>query len=338
LGRAYSIPAFKIPLSSRYSLGKAIVNYVELRPNERVVDVTNVKEFNEEQCLVFATQNGIIKRTELSQFDNIRRTGIIAINVREDDSLVCVKLCGPKSRILLATKKGYTIHFKVEEIRTTGRNTMGVKGIELRDEDDEVVDLIVAEENVEVLTFTKQGYGKRTKLEKYRLTHRAGKGVINIKLRNDKDEVIACKSIKEPMNVVMASKNGVIIRTRTKDVRSTGRATQGVIIMRLGNDDEVSGVAIAGQDKSENGDEETESSDDESKERDEDLEKDMQENSDTDTKDQIENATQEEKPAEDNELADVEKQIDDEEQSGDIEKQVDDEEQSEDENIPPEEE
>jgi len=255
-GRIYSVPAFKFPLSTRNARGKAIINYVNLQPGEKIIDITNIESFtNAKQSLVFISAKGITKKTNLNAFSKIRQTGIRCITIRDDDQLVRVKLCSPKEEILIATKNGKAIHFKENEIRSSGRTAMGVKGITLRPED-EVVDAVIHDPETTIVTITKKGYGKHTtkkgygkhtKLNLYRLTHRGGKGVINIKLRSENDEVIAVKAVPSEKNLLLASVKGLLIRIRTEDIRETGRATMGVIVMRFSADDdenEISSVAL----------------------------------------------------------------------------------------------
>ena len=242
-GRVYSLPAFMIPLSSRNARGKAIVNYVQLLPDEQIIDITNIANFEERAYLVFSTAKGLIKKTELKSFSKIRKTGIRCISIMDDDILVRAKYCTLGKHIFIASKKGFAIHFQEDEVRNMGRTARGVRGIKLR-EDDEVIDFIVAEPDSNVVSVTKEGYGKHSRLELYRLTHRGGKGIINIKLRNATDEVVAVKSIPNDMNLLLVSTNGIIIRIRTEDIRETGRATQGVIVMRLDGEDSVVSVAL----------------------------------------------------------------------------------------------
>jgi DNA gyrase subunit A len=166
------------------------------------------------------------------------------MSVREDDELVCVKLCVPGDNIMIATKSGWAVRFPEDELRPIGRTAMGVKGVRLRDDKDRVSDLVVASADTNILSITKRGYGKMSKMDLYRLTHRGGKGVINIKLREETDEVIATKAVIQEMNLLLASKSGNLIRVRTEDIRQTGRAAKGVIVMRLEEDDEITSVAL----------------------------------------------------------------------------------------------
>ena len=227
-GRVFSIPAYKIPLGSRTSKGKAIVNYINAKPEERVIDLIAVGNFEEEKFLIFITKLGTIKKTNINEFHNIRSPGIQCMNVREGDHLLSVKLCSPQEHILIPTKKGLAVHFEEKELRPMGRTAMGVKGITFR-ENDEVVDLVVASPDTRILSITKKGYGKVSAIELYRLTHRGGKGVINMKFHDDTaDEIIAVKALVSNENLLLASQHGHLIRIRSEDVRETGRAAKGL--------------------------------------------------------------------------------------------------------------
>lgn len=242
-GRVYSIPAYKIPNAQRTAKGKAILNYVALKPGELIIDLINIKEFKE-NSLIFITMKGTIKKTNLDEFSNIRANGIACMNVRENDLLVRVRLCNANDHIFIPTKQGYAVHFDEKELRPIGRAAMGVRGITLRTETDEVVDLVVSTPTTRILSITKKGYGKISLLELYRLTHRGGKGVKNMKLRSADDEVIATRAIKANENLLLASSKGQLIRIRSEDVRETGRAAKGVIVMRLAEEDYITSVAI----------------------------------------------------------------------------------------------
>jgi DNA gyrase subunit A len=244
-GRVYSIPAYKLPLATRTGKGKAIVNYINAKPEERVIDLINVSNFDDTtKTLVFITKLGTIKKTNLSEFHNIRSPGIQCMNVREGDHLLSVKVCNPNDHILIPTKKGQAVHFEESELRPIGRTAMGVRGITLR-ESDEVVDLVVSTPDTHILSITKKGYGKVSPIELYRLTHRGGKGVINMKFHDETDDIIAVKALVANENLLLASKKGHLIRIRSDDVRVTGRAAKGVIVMKFDDEtDEITSVAI----------------------------------------------------------------------------------------------
>jgi DNA gyrase subunit A len=249
-GRVYSISAYEIPLGSRYSQGKALINYIALK-SEEIIDITAISDFQDAKSLIFVTKKGFIKKTELKEFLNITRNGIICMNLHEGDELVRVQLCDPQYHIFIPTKNGYAIHFEESELRPIGRTAMGVRGLQLRQKNDEVVDLVISKPNARIITITKMGHGKISELNLYRLIHRAGKGVRNIRLSIKNDEVIASKAVKYNEDLLVASSKGILIRIPTKDIRDTGRSTQGVRLMRLDEDDEIRSVALCESDENE---------------------------------------------------------------------------------------
>jgi DNA gyrase subunit A len=242
-GRAYSLPAYQIPLSSRTAKGKAIVNYIKIQPEEHIIDIINVSSFDPLNSLLFISEKGTIKKTSLDNFTNIRSNGILCMTVKEHDELARVKLCTPKDHVIISTKEGFALHFIESELRPIGRSAMGVRGIRLRTPTDIVIDLVVCPADSHLLSITKLGFGKISPVELYRLTHRGGKGIINIKLRSPLDAVIAVKAVGENEDLLLASAKGQIIRIRAVDIRQTGRAAKGVILMRLEEGDSIISVA-----------------------------------------------------------------------------------------------
>ncbi len=241
-GRVYSKYAHEIPLMSRTSRGKALVNFVGLKSDEQIVHMVPVADFEQEDFLVFVTKRGIVKRTSIREFKNIRKTGILAISLRENDELVNVKLSEEDYYILIATENGYAIKFSDLEIRPLSRKAMGVQGIRLREEDN-VVDMVIGDNDTDVITITKNGYGKRSKVELYRETRRGGKGVINIKFRDDDDCVNSVKAATNE-DILIATTNGLIIRMPSLSLRSLSRSAKGVKVIDLYEDDFVSSVAL----------------------------------------------------------------------------------------------
>ncbi|MHA1340423.1 MAG: DNA gyrase subunit A [Promethearchaeota archaeon] len=243
-GRVYSKYAYEIPLMGRNSRGKALINFVGLRNNEKIVHVIPISDYNAEDSLIFATKYGMVKKVPIKLFKKIRRTGILAIKLREGDQLVSVKLNEGdiKNYILLATKLGYAVKFSEMDLRPLGRTALGVKGITLRDQDC-VVDMIIGPNDIDIITITKNGYGKRSKLELYRETHRGGKGVINIKFHSDDDYVIAVKSAMDE-ELLIATIEGMIIRIPSASLRSLSRSARGVKLINLSENDFVSSVAV----------------------------------------------------------------------------------------------
>lgn len=253
-GRVYSKYAYEIPLMSRTSQGKALVNFVGLKPEEQIVHMVPIADFTQDDFLVFVTKRGMAKRTNIREFKNIRKTGILAIGLRDNDELVNVKLCDGDKYILIASEYGYAIKFSDLELRPLSRKAMGVIGIRLR-EDDNVVDMVIGENDTDVITITKNGYGKRSKVELYRETRRGGKGVINIKFRDEDDCVNSMKSASDE-DLLIATTKGIIIRVPSLSLRSLSRSAKGVKVIDLNEGDHVSSVALCerSDENGENGD------------------------------------------------------------------------------------
>ena len=234
-GRVLWLKAYDMPEAERYGKGKAIVNMLNLK-DEKITNVLSVKDF--EGYLFMATKKGIVKKISLKYFSKPRASGIKAINLENNsDVLIDVKLVDKGQEIFLATKKGQAIRFNSDAIREMGRGSYGVIGIRLS-EDDEVIGLEILG-NKTILTITKNGYGKRTKIEDYRKTARGGKGVRNLKITEKTGDVIATASVNDEDNIIITTAKGMIIRTSLKGIRTIGRATQGVRIIKLQQDDSV---------------------------------------------------------------------------------------------------
>ncbi len=241
-GKVHWLKAYQIPIASRYSKGKAIINLIRLQENEKINAVLPVKEFQENAFILFATKNGILKKTPLIEFMNPRQGGIIAVGLKENDELVDVKLTSGNFDMILATKNGLAVKFNEEDVRPMGRSASGVRGITL-EENDELIGMDYATSNATLLTVTENGYGKRTSLEEYRLINRGGKGVINIQTTERNGKVVAIKTITDDEDVMVISKQGVIIRIPAKTISVIGRNTQGVTIMKLKENDKLTNVA-----------------------------------------------------------------------------------------------
>ncbi|MFX1338798.1 MAG: DNA gyrase subunit A [Promethearchaeota archaeon] len=241
-GRVYSMKAFEIPLQKRTAKGKPIVNLLSLKGEEEISDMIPINNFNTNEMLIMTTKNGIIKKCSLRLFSKFKTTGVRAQKIRADDKLVSIKkLSNELQDIFIATKFGYAIRFDESELRELGRNTMGVKGVDLR-EDDEVIDSLLVTDDEIVLTLTKNGYGQRTLIKEYRKTGRAAKGVINISLNEEEnDEVIAIKIAKEK-DLLIGSEQGQMIRVPVDSIRITHRKAKGVRVINLYEGDSV--VAI----------------------------------------------------------------------------------------------
>jgi DNA gyrase subunit A len=241
-GRVYRVRGFEIPISKqRVTKGVNIVNLLKMDRSDKLVAMIRVRKFSPDHYLILATKNGLIKKSSLSEYENIRTTGIIAQKLRDDDVIIGAKVTDGTRGIILATKKGKAIRFKESDVRVVGRSSLGVMGIRLNS-DDSVVDLAIVEENRTLLTVCENGFGKRSSFDKYRITRRNGKGVINIKVTKRNGDVIAVKSVTEDDLLLMVANDGKLIQIQMKDIRSIGRATSGVTLMRLERE---SGVKIS---------------------------------------------------------------------------------------------
>lgn len=242
-GKAFWLKGYKIPEGSRHSKGKAIINLLpRLEDGEYVETAIPIHEFDDQHYLVFITKNGIIKKTALSSYSNIRVNGVRAINLEEGDELIETKLSDGKQTIMIATANGQACRFNEKETRPMGRVTRGVIGIRLR-KSDKVVSMAVVEEEGNLLTITENGYGKRSPISEYRKTHRGSKGVRTIITNERNGKVIYVKEVEEEDEIIITSKEGMIVRIPVKDIRIQGRNTMGVRIMRLNEGDKVVSVA-----------------------------------------------------------------------------------------------
>lgn len=242
-GKVYRLKAYRVPAGGRHAKGKPIVNLLpNLDEGERVLDTIPVKEFDEDHFLVFATKRGIIKKTPLSAYKNVRSTGIIALRLDEGDELVETKLTDGTREIILATRMGQAIRFDESEVRPMGRPARGVRGISLRP-GDEVVSMAVIDEDSNLLTITTNGYGKVSRVSDYRKTRRGGKGVITIRTGDRNGFVVAVKEVDEGDELIVTSAQGMVIRVPVGDIRIYRRATKGVTIMKLREGDTVCAVA-----------------------------------------------------------------------------------------------
>ena len=247
-GRAYGMKCYEIPEAGRQARGTAIVNLLQLQAGEKVTMMLPVPDRNGDDYLVMATQNGIIKKTPLSDFINMRKTGLIAIKLIEEDSLIGVALTDGNADILLATAQGKAIRFHENDVRSTGRASQGVRSIRLTD-GDYVVSMGVVEEDKYVLTVSEDGYGKRTLPEEFNAQRRGGQGVIAMRLSKKTGKLAAMLFVDEDDEVMMITDEGIMIRTPVSDIRVCGRATQGVRMMRVADGARIVDVdAIAKED------------------------------------------------------------------------------------------
>jgi DNA gyrase subunit A len=242
-GRMHWIKVYEVPQLGPATRGKAIVNLLNLDPNERVVALASTKDFPEDQHLVFATKQGLVKKTALSAYSNVRSGGIIAINIEDGDELLSVRVTDGTRQIFIGTHLGQGIRFAETDVRPTGRDTTGVWGIALRKDGDYVVEMEVVEEHGHLLTVTEKGYGKRSEASEYRFQARGGSGVINIRVTDKNGPVAGIKSVTDVDQLLLITQSGMLIRIKVKDIRETGRAAQGVKLIDLEEGDRVVAVA-----------------------------------------------------------------------------------------------
>ncbi len=240
-GQLHWLKVYRIPEGSRTAKGKAVVNLLKLEADEKIRSIIPTTDFSEEKSLVFFTKNGVVKRTNLSEFSNIRSNGVRAIVLDDDDTLITAKIADPEVKYLfIVTKKAQCIKFEITKTREQGRSTRGVRGIKFKHEGDEVVDgNVIKDDNEEILIVSEKGIGKRTEAAEYRLTNRGGSGVIAMKMTNKTGKhVVGCLMVDESMDMMALTKSGKMIRVDMQTISKSGRNTSGVYIVK--GDDVVS--------------------------------------------------------------------------------------------------
>jgi DNA gyrase subunit A len=242
-GKAFTVKVYELPQASRTAKGKYIGNFVSLAQGEKITSYMPVQEFKEGQYIAMATRLGQIKKCELTDFENTRRSGIIAIGLDGKDELIAAVLTDGKNEIFLATHDGQAIRFPEDDVRSMGRAAGGVRGITL-EKNDYVIGMEVVDKKAQLLSVTEKGFGKRSEVSEYRITGRGGKGVTNIKVTDKNGEVVGIKCVTEKDDVMIMTQQGMVVRCASKDIRETGRAAQGVRLINLkkGND-KVSSIA-----------------------------------------------------------------------------------------------
>jgi len=241
-GQCYWKKVWEIPVGGRTSRGKPIINLLNLRDDEQIAAVVPVREFREDQFLLFGTRQGVVKKTELSAYGNVRNVGLNAINIREDDELIDVQITSGEDEIILASRGGMAIRFDEEDVRPMGRSAGGVRGLKLKG-DDVVVGMVVVRPDSTLLVVSEKGMGKRTEVDAYRHQKRGGSGVINLKTSTKTGQVVAVKSVQEDEQLMVITRNGVVNRQNVEEIRVIGRATQGVKLVNLDEGDTVVDVA-----------------------------------------------------------------------------------------------
>ena len=254
VGKVYRLKVHELPLGSRQSKGRAIINLLPVRQGEQVRAVVQTRDFGEAKYLVFGTKNGVVKKTELNAYNTpLKADGIIAIKMREGDELVGVRHSSGRNDILMVSKLGQAIRFNEDEVRPMGRDASGVQGMRLRS-GDEVISINIAHDDADLLVVTENGYGKRTRVADYPRKGRGGMGVKTIQLTESKGTLAGARVVRDGYQVMLISTGGTVIRMPVEDVKRLGRSTQGVIVMRLRGDERVSSLApVVDSDEETNG-------------------------------------------------------------------------------------
>ena len=241
-GQVHWLKVYEIPQASRQSKGKAIVNLIQVEAAVKVSSTIPVKEFSPDKYLVMVTRKGLIKKTKLDAYSNPRKGGIIGITLEDDDALLGIEMTDGQQELLIGTRQGKAIRFSEAKVRDMGRGAKGVRGISLAKKD-EVIDMVVPRKDTAILTVTSLGFAKRTTVDEYRLTSRGGKGVINIRVTDKNGEAVNLKTVSDNDELMVITQNGAFLRCAVKDIRETGRSSQGVRLIKLQDKDHVSCIA-----------------------------------------------------------------------------------------------
>jgi DNA gyrase subunit A len=252
-GKVYRSKVYELPEGARQSKGRALVNILPLRENERVQSVLSTRDFSESPYLVFATRKGVIKKTKFQAYNTpIKADGIIAIKIRDDDELIAVRRVDEDDEIMMVSKAGLAVRFEEGQARAMGRDTGGVRGMDVG-EKGEVIAMDVARDDMDMLVVTEAGYGKRTQIDQYRKTSRGAKGVLTIKLTETKGGLAGALVVRPHQELVFISQNGMIQRTGVKGISQQGRSATGVRVMSPREDDQVSAIALIVESEDESG-------------------------------------------------------------------------------------
>ena len=241
-GRVYRLKAYEIPEASRTSRGVAIVNLLQLQPDEKITTIIPIKEYLEDEYLLMATKSGIVKKTKLTEYANIRKNGLAAINLRDDDLLIEVKKTNNTDDVMLFTRFGQSIRFNEKDVRTTGRTSMGVIGMNLMDQD-EVIAMQLISQGESVLIASEKGLGKCTLFSEFSTQHRGGKGVKCYKVTEKSGNLIGVKAVKKEDELMLITTEGIIIRIKVADTALSGRITSGVKLINLKDGVQVASIA-----------------------------------------------------------------------------------------------
>jgi len=237
-GRVYRIKGYEIPEASRIARGTAIINLLQLMPEEKVTAIITLKEFDDERYLFMTTKSGIVKKTKIKDYANIRKTGLIAMNLREDDELIEVKATNGEKDIILVTKYGMCIRFNERDVRSTGRASMGVIGMTL-DDGDEIVAMQMNTQGEHLLTVSENGYGKRTEMDEFKVQHRGGKGVKCYNIMEKTGNLVGAKAVNPGQEIMIITNAGIIIRITVDDISILGRITSGVKLINMDTEHDI---------------------------------------------------------------------------------------------------
>ncbi len=232
MGRVYRLKAYEIPEASRTARGTAVINLLQLQPGEKITAMISIKEYEEDKYLFMATKKGIVKKTPLSEYAHVRKTGLTAINLRDDDELIEVKVTDADSEIFLVSRQGMCIRFKETDVRATGRSSMGVIGMNLMP-NDEVIGMQLRSQGEYMLIVSEHGLGKRTEMDEFKVQNRGGKGVKCYKITEKTGDVVGFKAVKDEYELMMITTEGIVIQLRIEDISLLGRITSGVKMMNL---------------------------------------------------------------------------------------------------------
>ncbi|HEY5277716.1 MAG TPA: DNA gyrase C-terminal beta-propeller domain-containing protein, partial [Coriobacteriia bacterium] len=246
-GKVYRSKVYQLPEASRTAKGRALVNVLPLREGERIQAVLATRDFTETEYLVFATKRGTVKKTEFLAYNTpIKADGIIAINIRDDDELLSVRAVDPEDEVIMVSRAGLTVRFKESDARSMGRDTTGVRGMDVGARG-EVIAMDVARDDMDLLVITENGFGKRTLIREYRKTKRGAKGVKTIALTEAKGQLAGALVVREYDDLIFISREGMVQRTAVAGINRYGRSAQGVKVMNIREDDVVSAVALAAE-------------------------------------------------------------------------------------------
>lgn len=247
-GKVYRMKAYEIPETSRTARGTAIINLMQLQPEEKITAVIPISEYQDGNYLFMATKKGIVKKTHIREYANIRKTGLSAIHLREDDELIEVKKTDNTKDIILVTKYGQCIRFHETDVRSTGRNSMGVIGMNLTD-GDEVIGMQMDTQGEYLLIASEKGLGKRTRMEEFSSQNRGGKGVKCYKITDKTGYLIGIKAVNDENEIMIITTEGIIIRMKVEDISILGRVTSGVKLINMDEDVTIASIAKVREDK-----------------------------------------------------------------------------------------